>query len=119
VDLNLDAESDLKYPSVKAVKKIMDGTVNANTTAETTAREAADQTLTSNLDTEITRARAAEALNTSDISNAQSQINAIATVESGSILVGDGNNKERSALIRRCNPRQYRQSDHNHECHYH
>jgi hypothetical protein len=70
----------------------VDGTVNANTTAETTAR-AADQTLTSNLDTEITRARAAEALNTSDISNAQSQINAIATVESGSILVGDGNNK--------------------------
>jgi hypothetical protein len=59
----------------------VDGTVNANTTAETTAREAADQTLTSNLDTEITRARAAEALNTSDISNAQSQINAIATVE--------------------------------------
>jgi hypothetical protein len=58
----------------------VDGTVNANTTAETTAREAADQTLTSNLDTEITRARAAEALNTSDISNAQSQINAIATV---------------------------------------
>jgi hypothetical protein len=57
----------------------VDGTVNANTTAETTAREAADQTLTSNLDTE-TRARAAEALNTSDISNAQSQINAIATV---------------------------------------
>jgi hypothetical protein len=57
----------------------VDGTVNANTTAETTAR-AADQTLTSNLDTEITRARAAEALNTSDISNAQSQINAIATV---------------------------------------
>jgi hypothetical protein len=42
----------------------VDGTVNANTTAETTAREAADQTLTSNLDTEITRARAAEALNT-------------------------------------------------------
>jgi hypothetical protein len=49
--------------------------------------EAADQTLTSNLDTEITRARAAEALNTSDISNAQSQINAIATVK-GSILGG-------------------------------
>jgi hypothetical protein len=66
VDLNLDAESDLN-PSVKAVKNYVDGTVNANTTAETTAREAADQTLTSNLDTEITRARAAEALNTSDI----------------------------------------------------
>jgi hypothetical protein len=76
----------------------VDGTVNANTTAETTAREAADQTLTSNLDTEITRARAAEALNTS-ISNAQSQINAIATVESGSILVGDGNNKASEVLL--------------------
>jgi hypothetical protein len=63
VDLNLDAESDLK-PLSKG-RKIM--WMAQSTPAETTAREAADQTLTSNLDTEITRARAAEALNTSDI----------------------------------------------------
>jgi hypothetical protein len=30
-------ESDLEIPPVKAVKNYVDGTVNANTTAETTA----------------------------------------------------------------------------------
>ncbi|MFB0904159.1 MAG: ice-binding family protein [Nonlabens sp.] len=99
VDLNMDADSDLKYPSVKAVKNYVDGTVNANTTTETTAREAADETLTLNLDSEITRARAAEAIHTTGLSNAQSQINAITAVDNGSILVGDGNNKASEVLL--------------------
>jgi hypothetical protein len=80
VDLNLDAESDLKYPS-KGRKKLCGWHSQRQYYSRNYCSRAADQTLTSNLDTEITRARAAEALNTSDISNAQSQINAIATVK--------------------------------------
>ena len=92
LNLNIDPDSDLKYPSVKAVKSYVDGTIGANVTAETNNRIAADQTLGLNIDSEIARAKAAEAVNSLAASQFESQLNTISTLENGLILVGNGNN---------------------------
>lgn len=93
LNLPLDADSDSKYPSVKAVKTYIDGTVSGSTNTETTNRIAADETLGLQIGTEITRARAVEALHTNTLSCFQSQLNAVTRLENGLILVGNGNNE--------------------------
>ncbi|MFV5686504.1 ice-binding family protein [Flavobacterium sp. GB2R13] len=92
LNLNMDPDSDLKYPSVKAVKTYIDGTIGTNITAETNNRIVADQTLGLYLDSEIARAKAAEAINSAAASKFQSDIDSINTLENGLILVGNGNN---------------------------
>jgi hypothetical protein len=99
LDVNMDPESNLKYPSVKAVKRYVDGIIATTAITETTNREAADKSLVLNLGIETTRARAAETLNTIAISDSQSQLNEIKTIENGRILVGNGNNEAIELLL--------------------
>lgn len=89
-----DAGSDIKYPSVKAVKTYVDGsattastalaneitratnaenTIATNLTAETTARTAADATLTTNLATEVNNRTAADLLK-EDVANKSTNV---------------------------------------------
>ena len=92
LNLNMDSDSDLKYPSVKAAKTYIDATIGANTTTETNNRISADAILTLALQTEITRARAVEAVNNAVTSDLQTQLDTTNALENGLILVGDGNN---------------------------
>ncbi|MFV8391941.1 ice-binding family protein [Flavobacterium sp. LB2P6] len=92
LDLNLDPDSDLKYPSVKAVKTYIDGTIGTNVTAETNNRIVADQTLGLNLSAESTRAKAAEAVNSAAAIKLESQVDSVNALEKGRILVGNSNN---------------------------
>lgn len=98
-NLNMDPDSDLKYPSVKAVKNYVDGTIGTNVTAETNNRIAADQTLGGKLDSEITRARTVEALNVAAATELKSQLDSINTLENGLILVGNGNNLAHEVIL--------------------
>lgn len=98
-NLNMDPDSDLKYPSAKAVKTYVDGTIGTNLTAETNNRIVADQTLGFQLDSEIARAKAAEAVNSLAASQFESQLDTITTLESGLILVGNGNNLAREVVL--------------------
>ena len=98
-DINIDPDSDLKYPSVKAVKSYIDGTIGTNVTAETNNRIAADQTLAVYLDTEIARAKAAELLNTAAASKFEAELDSINSLPNGLILVGDGNNLAKEVSV--------------------
>lgn len=99
LNLNTDPDSDLKYPSVKAVKTYIDGTIGTNVTAETNNRIAADQTLAVDLDTEIARAKAAELLISAATSKFESQLDNINSLQNGLILVGDGNNLATEVIV--------------------
>ena len=99
LNVNLDPDSDLKYPSVKAVKTYVDGTIGSNVTAETNNRIVADQTLGLHLDAEITRAKAAEAVNSAATSKLESQVDSINSLGNGRILVGNGNNLAQEVIL--------------------
>ena len=92
LNLHMDSDSDLKYPSVKAVKTYVDATIEVNAAAETNNRIGADETLALDLESEITRARAVEVLNNTVTSDLQTQLDTTNALENGLILVGDGNN---------------------------
>ncbi len=69
-NVNTDANSNTKYPSVLAIKTYVDGANSALTTAlnaETAARIAGDNTLTTNLAAEVTRATTVDNTLTSNL----------------------------------------------------
>ena len=69
-NVNTDANSNTKYPSVLAIKTYVDGANSALTTAlnaETAARIAGDNSLTSNLAAEVTRATTVDNTLTSNL----------------------------------------------------
>ncbi|MEL1241379.1 beta strand repeat-containing protein [Flavobacterium flavipallidum] len=93
-DVNTDANSDIKYPSVKSVKLYVDGklltltnnlnaeitratnaenAIAANLVTETNNRTSADNTLTSNLATEVTNRTAADLLK-EDLTNKSTNV---------------------------------------------
>jgi hypothetical protein len=69
-NVNTDATSAAKYPSVRAIKSYVDASdlnLTNNLNAETAARIAADNTLTTNIAAEITRATAIDNVLTNNV----------------------------------------------------
>ena len=99
LDIKMDTDSDVKYPSVKAAKTYIDESIGLSAVVQANGRIALAHSLGIGLGAEIDRAVAVETALTTKTSSLQSQIDNTNAINKGLILVGDSNNLAAEVIL--------------------